>query len=137
MMKLKTTLFAILLSGFSYAQDTLVTPTGLQIITQEKGSAQIPKIGQEVKVKYEGYLENGQVFDKSDGGFKHILGDTTIIPGWNEALQFMHLGEKAIIILPPHIAYGAKGSRDQYDPSKYSIPPNATILFEITLLKIK
>ena len=49
----------------------------------------------------------------------------------------MHLREKAVIILPPYLAYGAKGSKDQFEPEKYSIPPNATILFEITLLKIK
>lgn len=137
MIKIKITLLAILFSSIGYAQDTLETPTGLKIITLEKGSEVMPKVGQEVKVKYEGYLENGTIFDKSEGGFKYILGDETIIPGWNEALELMHLGEKAIVIIPPYLAYGEKGSKDEYDPTKYSIPPNSTILFEMTLLKIK
>jgi FKBP-type peptidyl-prolyl cis-trans isomerase len=136
-MKLLSTALALFIWSFSFGQDTVKTPTGLQIITLEKGEAQMPKVGQEVKVKYVGFLENGQIFEESDGGFKYILGDKTIIPGWNEALQLMHLGEKAVIILPPYLAYGAKGSKDQFEPEKYSVPPNATILFEITLLKIK
>lgn len=136
-MKLLTTALALFIWSFSFGQDTLKTPTGLQIVTLEKGETQMPKVGQEVKVKYVGFLVNEQIFEESEGGFKYILGDKTIIPGWNEALQLMHLGEKAIIILPPHLAYGAKGSKDQFEPEKYSVPPNATIIFEITLLKIK
>lgn len=136
-MKVLSTALALFIWSFSFGQDTLKTPTGLQIVTLEKGETQMPKLGQEVKVKYVGFLVNEQIFEESEGGFKYILGDKTIIPGWNEALQLMHLGEKAIIILPPHLAYGAKGSKDQFEPEKYSVPPNATILFEITLLKIK
>ena len=136
-MKVLSTALALFIWSFSFGQDTLKTPTGLQIVTLEKGETQMPKVGQEVKVKYVGFLVNEQIFEESEGGFKYILGDKTIIPGWNEALQLMHLGEKAIIILPPHLAYGAKGSKDQFEPEKYSVPPNATIIFEITLLKIK
>lgn len=136
-MRLIISIIAVSLWGYTFGQDTTKTPTGLQIVTLEKGEAQMPKVGQEVKVKYVGFLENGVIFEESEGAFKYILGDKTIIPGWNEALQMMHLGEKAVIILPPHLAYGAKGSRDQFEPEKYSVPPNATILFEITLLKIK
>ncbi len=135
-MKTIITLVSILCGISTYGQDTVKTASGLQLITLEKGEEQMPKIGQEVKVKYVGFLENDKIFDESPG-FKYTLGDKTIIPGWNEALALMHLKEKALIILPPHLGYGAKGSRDEFEPEKYSIPPNSTILFEITLLKIK
>ncbi len=135
-MKAVTLLFGLIISLASIAQDTVKTASGLQIITLQKGDGEKPQVGQEVKVKYLGFLENEEVFDESPG-FKYVLGDKTIIPGWNEALQQMRLHEKAIIILPPHLAYGEKGSRDEYEPDKYSIPPNSTILFEMTLLKIK
>lgn len=135
-MKTTITLFALFFSTIVWAQDTVKTESGLKIITLQKGDGPTAKIGQEVKVKYLGFLMNEEVFDESPG-FKYTLGDKTIIPGWNEALQLMNAGQKAIIVLPPHLAYGEKGAKDEFEPDKYSIPPNATINFEITLLKIK
>lgn len=133
-------LFALffLFGTFStFAQDTLETPSGLRYLVMKKGDGVQPKVGQEVKVKYVGFLENGQVFEDPGAAFKYNLGDKGIIPGWNEGIQLMREGEKTLFILPAKLGYGSKGSKDEFEPDKYVVPPNATILFEIELLKVK
>ena len=55
-MKLLTTALALFIWSFSFGQDTLKTPTGLQIVTLEKGETQMPKVGQEVKVNTSDFL---------------------------------------------------------------------------------
>jgi FKBP-type peptidyl-prolyl cis-trans isomerase FkpA len=90
------------------------------------------KWGGEVSVKYVGKLTNGTVFDEGKVDFK--VGDQTIIKGFNlgvggsEGVEAMKVGGKRKITLPPALGYGAEG-----DGKK--IPPNATIIFELELLK--
>lgn len=112
-------------------------PSGLQYKIENHGTSQTsPKPGQAVKVHYTGWLfENGQLgrkFDSSvDRGapFEFAVGVGHVIPGWDEAVLEMHVGEKRRIILPPHLAYGARGAGA-------SIPPNATLVFDVELLAI-
>ena len=91
------------------------------------------KWGGSVTVKYIGRLTDGTMFEEGKADFK--VGDQTIIKGFNlgvgggEGVEAMKVGGKRKITLPPALAYGAEG-----DGRK--IPPNATITFELELLKV-
>lgn len=89
-----------------------------------------PGSGDEVEVHYVGILIDGTQFDSSrDRGtpFKFKLGQGQVIKGWDEGIKTMKKGEKAIFTIPPELAYGESGSPP-------TIPPNATLQFEIELL---
>jgi len=89
--------------------------------------------GDTVTVHYTGRLINGQVFDSSvDRGDPLVfpLGQQLVISGWEEGLALMRKGEKATLIIPSDIAYGARG----YSPG---IPPFSTLLFDVELVDIK
>ena len=90
-----------------------------------------PRRGQKVSVHYTGYLLDGTKFDSSvdrNQPFMFQIGKG-VISGWNNALMSMKLGEKSEFTLAPEYAYGARGAPP-------SIPGNATLKFEIELLKI-
>lgn len=67
----------------------------------------------------------------------HDCWSRRILPGFLEAVEILKLGEKGRFIIPPHLGYGEKGARDDFDANKYLVPPNSTIIFEIELMKIK
>lgn len=81
---------------------------------------------------YTGKLENGEVFDSSvtrGQPFECQIGVGQVIKGWDVGMMSMSIGEKAELTIAGEFAYGASGS-----PPK--IPPNATLVFEVELLKI-
>jgi FKBP-type peptidyl-prolyl cis-trans isomerase len=90
-------------------------------------------MGQQVRVHYIGWLENGKEFNNS-----HTMGRGQpvdfrlggVIPAWNEALQSMKVGGKRRIFVPSKLGYGAQGNPP-------NIPPNANLEFEIELIGIK
>nr|GME18553.1 Peptidyl-prolyl cis-trans isomerase FKBP65 [Ipomoea batatas] len=89
-----------------------------------------PNIGDEVEVHYVGRLLDGTQFDSSlDRGtpFKFKLGEGHVIKGWDEGIKTMKKVEKALLTIPPELAYGESGSPP-------AIPPNATLQFEVELL---
>ncbi|KAG6387543.1 hypothetical protein SASPL_152735 [Salvia splendens] len=89
-----------------------------------------PKSGDEVQVHYVGTLLDGTKFDSSvDSGNPYIfkLGQGQVIKGWDEGIKTMKKGEKALFTVPPELAYGESGSPP-------TIPPNATLQFEVELL---
>lgn len=134
LMKAVFLLLAICITSFSFSQNT--TPSGLayEIFTITDG----PKAqkGQEVKLKILGALEDGTVFQEP-AKMTMIVGQEGFLPGFLEAVEILKLGEKGRFIIPPHLGYGEKGARDDFDASKYLVPPNSTIIFEIELMKIK
>jgi FKBP-type peptidyl-prolyl cis-trans isomerase FklB len=107
------------------------TASGLQyeIVTKAEGAQ--PKATDVVSVHYEGRLTDGKVFDSSiQRGSPIDLPVSGVIPGWVEALQLMHVGEKAKLFIPSELAYGAQS------PSP-AIPANSVLVFDLELLSIK
>jgi len=107
------------------------TYTGLRYIIQTPGdgSSAMPQPGDTVMVAYTGMLLNGKIFDQSapDHPLKARLARDGLIDGWEEALQKMHKGEKWLLIVPPELAYGARGNPPM-------IKRNATLVFEMQLV---
>lgn len=98
-------------------------------------ATEIAKAGDIVMVNYTGKLVDGTVFDSNiDPNFKHVepfvftLGTGQVIAGWDKGIAGMKVGEKKILTISPEDGYGPNG----YGP----IPPNATLIFEVELVKI-
>ena len=107
------------------------TESGLQyrIINDGNGSKS-PILSSFVTVHYVGKLENGDEFDSSYRRDQpSSFSVNGVIPGWTEALQLMREGDKWELTIPPELGYGTQGAGDV-------IPPNATLIFEIELIKI-
>lgn len=108
------------------------TYTGLRYIILKPGdvAGPSPEKGMEVSVLYKGMLIDGTVFDQSPdekSPLKMRLGRGGLIEGWEQAIQKMHRGEKWLLIIPPEMAYGARGRPP-------SIKRNATLVFEMELV---
>ncbi len=111
---------------------TITTPSGLKYTVIKAGKGATPKKGQAVLVHYTGTLTNGKKFDSSrDRGqpFSFTVGQGQVIKGWDEALSGMKVGERRKLTIPPQLGYGASGAGAD-------IPPNATLIFDVELLKI-
>ncbi len=89
--------------------------------------------GKRVTVNYLGTLANGAKFDSSyDRGtpFTFTLGIGQVIKGWDMGVAGMKVGGKRTLTIPPELGYGARGAGAD-------IPPNATLIFEVELLKVE
>lgn len=105
-------------------------PSGLQYEVLRQGSGRMPGKNDSVKCHYVGTFINGQVFDSSIAcNEPAVFGVTQVIPGWTEALQLMHEGDKWRLYIPYDLAYGERGAGD-------AIPPYCTLIFEIELLQV-
>lgn len=104
--------------------------SGLQYEVLREGNGKKPKATDQVKCHYEGTLINGQVFDSS---YKRnepaVLPLNQVIPGWTEGLQLMQEGAKYRFYIPYILAYGESGAGG-------SIPPFATLIFDVELLEV-
>ena len=101
----------------------------LQVTITEEGDGPQAEPGQMVAVHYTGKLDDGTVFDSSvERGqpIEFILGSGRVIPGWEQGIAQMKVGDKATFVIPPHLAYGPGG--------RGSIPPNATLTFDVELV---
>ena len=120
-------------AGGPAVQKEVTTPSGLKYIDRKEGSGPMPKAGQKVTVHYTGWLKDGTKFDSSvDRGqpFSFILGQGKVIQGWDEGVATMRVGGQRRLIIPPNLAYGARGAPP-------AIPPNAELTFDVELLQIQ
>lgn len=107
-----------------------VTASGLQYSVITKTDGPKPTVKDTVTVHYVGTLIDGTEFDSSvKRGQPATFPLELVIPGWIEGLQLMSVGEKYKFVIPSALAYGGQGAG--------SIPPGATLLFDVELLSIK
>lgn len=108
--------------------------TKLKVEEVSVGKGASAKAGDNVTVNYRGTLLNGEVFDQSYGAgkkpFEFQLGTGQVIPGWDQGIAGMRVGGKRKLTIPGSLAYGASGAPGG------KIPPNATLKFDVELLKI-
>ena len=86
-----------------------VTRSGLRYTVTREGVGEVPEVGQNVMVHYEGTTLDGAKFDSSyDRGtpFEFKLGMDNVIQGWHEGIGLLKVGSEAILILPSNLAYG-------------------------------
>ncbi|OAB59181.1 peptidylprolyl isomerase [Phormidium willei BDU 130791] len=108
------------------------TASGLKYEKLESGDGAQPQTGQTVMVHYTGMLEDGTVFDSSrerNRPFSFRIGVGQVIRGWDEGVGMMQVGDRWKLIIPPDLGYGERGAGGV-------IPPNATLIFDVELLRI-
>lgn len=110
--------------------DAVKTESGLVYYSMKEGEGAQPDVSNTVEVHYHGTLIDGTVFDSSvDRGQTISFPLGGVIKGWQEGLAMMKEGGKATLIIPSEAAYGDAGSGD-------TIPPGATLKFEVELFKV-
>jgi peptidylprolyl isomerase len=115
------------------AENLETAPSGLQYVDLKVGTGASPQTGQTAVVHYTGWLVDGKKFDSSkDRGqpFSFALGRGQVIKGWDEGVATMKVGGVRKLVIPPDLAYGARGAGGV-------IPPNATLTFEVELLEVR
>lgn len=109
--------------------DVHVRPSGLQYRIVKNGFGKTPHATDSVEVVYKGSLINGKVFDQTEPELPAQFVVNRVIPGWTEALEIMREGDEWELVIPSNLAYGSRGSPPV-------IPPNQTLVFDVTLLKV-
>ncbi|KAM8996630.1 peptidyl-prolyl cis-trans isomerase FKBP1A isoform 1-T2 [Guaruba guarouba] len=110
------------------------TGMGVHVETIAPGDGRtFPKRGQTCVVHYTGMLEDGKKFDSSrdrNKPFKFVMGKQEVIRGWEEGVAQMSVGQRAKMTISPDYAYGSTGHPG-------IIPPNATLIFDVELMKLE
>ena len=109
------------------------TPSGLRYKILQEGNGKQAVKGNMVSVHYKGQLLDGQVFDSSYQRKQPIdftIGVGQVIPGWDEGIQLLKVGDKARLVIPSNLAYGSQGAGGV-------IPPDATLIFDVELMNVK
>jgi FKBP-type peptidyl-prolyl cis-trans isomerase len=107
-------------------------PSGVYVRDSIAGTGAGVVLGQQVTISYVGFLANGFVFDRSNSQnptFTFILGEPSVIIGFNEGVQGMKVGARRRIIIPAELGYGNR--------ERTGIPANSVLLFDITLVSAK
>ena len=111
-------------------EGVITTASGLQYQVLQEGNGKQPKATDSVTCHYEGSLIDGTVFDSSyKRGEPATFGLQQVIAGWTEGLQLMKEGAKFRFFIPYMLGYGASGAGQ-------SIPPYATLIFDVELIKV-
>jgi FKBP-type peptidyl-prolyl cis-trans isomerase len=109
--------------------DVKTTQSGLQYIITRKGKGPKPSMQDSVRVLYKGMLLDSTVFDSTPNSNPAVLDLQKIIPGLTEGILLMSVGSTYRFFLPAELAYGPQGAPP-------TIPPNATLIFEVSLIDI-
>ena len=115
----------------SKKEGVVTLPSGLQYQVLREGNGKKPKATDQVECHYEGTLINGTKFDSSyDRGQTATFPLNQVIAGWTEGLQLMQEGAKYRFFIPYNLGYGERGAGQ-------SIPPFATLIFDVELIAVK
>lgn len=123
-------------TGSEASQETgagVTTSSGLRYVDLVVGDGRKAEIGDTATVHYTGWLTDGTEFDSSVARgepFSFRVGSGMVIKGWDEGVSSMRKGGKRKLIIPPHLAYGARGVGN-------IIPPDATLTFVVELLDLR
>ena len=111
-------------------EGVVVTKSGLQYKVLQEGTGRSPKASDTVRCHYEGFLIDGTVFDSSvQRGEPAEFPLDHVIAGWTEGLQLMKEGANYRFFIPYLLGYGPSGAGQ-------SIPPYATLIFDVELIKV-
>ncbi len=111
-------------------EGVITLPSGLQYQVLSEGTGKKPKATDQVKCHYEGMLVDGTLFDSSiQRGEPATFRLNQVIAGWTEGLQLMKEGAKYRFFIPYHLGYGEHGAGS-------SIPPFATLIFDVELIEV-
>ena len=137
--------YMTMIEEFRLAEDSLIndyltknkvkvkpTQEGLYFMKSISGKGKAVTDGSRVLVHYTGKFLDGMVFDSSleREPFSLTVGEGHVIPGWEKALLMMKEGDKATVLIPSNLAYGARGA-------DYVIPPYAPLIFDIEVLEVE
>lgn len=120
---------AAFLATNAKAPGVVTLPSGLQykVVTSGPKTGPSPKLGDIIKVHYEGKLLDGTVFDSSfERKQAAIMPLDGLVQGWLEALPLMKVGDEWVLYLPSDLAYGERGAGP--------IPPGSTLVFRLQLV---
>ena len=115
-----------------YTEGAQKTDSGLMYLIEEEGQGTKPNKGDSVQVHYELKLTSGVVVDSSFQRGQPIsinIGVGQVIPGWDEGIMLLKEGSKATLVVPSDLGYGPSGAGGV-------IPPNATLIFKVQLVKV-
>jgi peptidylprolyl isomerase len=108
-------------------------PSGLLVRDDLEGDGAEAAAGRAVTVHYTGYHPDGNVFDSSRNAGQPLtitLGQRQVIEGWEQGIPGMKVGGRRVLVIPPHLGYGAQGAGGGV------IPPNAVLVFQVELLAV-
>lgn len=124
------TLGAMFQEEFKQREGVKELRNGVLYRVEVEGAGKTPKLSDRVRVKYVGRHVDGRVFDQSKGEDPQEFRVDRTVAGWQEVLPLMREGAKWEVVVPSHLAYGAKGS--PYG----NIGPNETLVFSIELVDV-
>jgi FKBP-type peptidyl-prolyl cis-trans isomerase FkpA len=108
------------------------TGTGLRYMIYKKGTGEQAVTGKRAKISYQISLLDGTKCYSSDksGLQEFMIGQDNVESGLHEGLTYMHVGDKAIFILPSYMAHGLTGDQDK-------IPPRSSVVYDIELISLR
>jgi len=125
-------LFVCALQANGAGGDTITTSSGLRYVITQQGGGIRAESGDKIVAHYTGKFPGGEIFDSSvprGTPLTFNLGKGQVIKGWDEGFTLLKEGDKATLIIPYQLAYGAGGRPPQ-------IPPKATLIFDVELLEV-
>lgn len=112
--------------------EMITSGSGLRYMITQKGTGVAPKSEQKVKLNFKVKLLDGKLCYSSDstGVYEFVVDKSSVETGLHEGVKYMHVGDKATMILPSHLAYGLIGD-------ERCIPGRASVLYELELLSVQ
>ncbi|MFQ5448896.1 MAG: FKBP-type peptidyl-prolyl cis-trans isomerase, partial [Saprospiraceae bacterium] len=111
------------------------TGSGLSYVITQPGKGENARPGDRLKVAYEGYLANGELFAKSPEGvpYEFFLGIGKVMDGWEEGLQFFNKGAEGWLLIPSRLGYGPTPIKED----NISIPANSVLVFKVKVVEVR
>lgn len=116
------------------------TRSGVRFVFHTRGPGPLPQEGSRLAVRYTGFLPDGHVFDATAAWgsvLRFRVGRREVIAGLDDVLLLVPAGSRVRAWIPAALAYGAKGVRDPDDETRFIIPPDTELVFELQVLSVR